>query len=98
VLRLLRQYGGFSATGTDPEILAAQRRLASAGLFVQPDSALTLAVVKKLAAAGKIPSASRVLCILSGSGLKYSAALESQNLQSHSCRLEETPDFIPSVF
>ena len=98
VLRLLRQYGGFTATGTDPEILAAQRRLGSVGLFVQPASALTLAVVKNLARDGKISAASRVACVLSGSGLKYTAALESQNLQSHSCRLEEAPDFISRVF
>ena len=98
VLRLLAKYGGFTATGTDQEILIAQRRLGLAGLFVQPDSALTLAVAKNLIRDGKINTASRVVCVLSGSGLKYTAALESQSLQSHSCRLEDVQDFIPSVF
>ena len=55
VLRMLKQCGGFAATGADPQILAAQRRLGKAGLFVQPDSALTVAVVKKLVDSGQNP-------------------------------------------
>ena len=98
VLRLLKSRGGFSATGTDAEILAAQKRLGSAGLFVQPASALTVAVVKKLALSGKIKAASRVVCVLSGSGLKYTAALERHDLKPYSCRLEEASDFISRVF
>ena len=98
VLRLLKQHGGFTATGSDEEIMAAQRRLGSAGLFVQPDSALTLAVVKKLADAGKIRSNAKVVCVLSGSGLKYTAALDMQELHAHSCRLEEAESFIPGIF
>ena len=98
LLRMLKQNGGFTVTGTDEEILAAQRRLGSAGLFVQPASALTFAAVKKLVKAGKISAGSRVVCILSGSGLKYTAALEMQKLHSHNCRLEEAAEFIPGVF
>ena len=98
VLRLLNQYNGFTATGTDEEILITQKRLGKTGLFVQPASALTVAVAAKLAKAGKIKSTSKVVCILSGSGLKYTAALEKQNLKSHSCRLEETADFIDKIF
>ena len=98
VLRLLRLYGGFTATGTDDEILAAQRRLGASGLFVQPASALTVAVVRKLVDAGKIRPNAKVVCILSGSGLKYTAALDMHELPAHNCRLEEAADFIPEVF
>ena len=98
VLRLLKQYGGFTATAGDQEILAAQRRLGASGLFVQPASALTVAIVKKLAGAGKISGNARVVCVLSGSGLKYTAALEMQELKTHSCRLEEAAGFIPGIF
>ena len=98
VLRVLKQYGGLSVTGDDPMILEAQRRLGAAGLFVQPESALTVAVVKKLADAGKIRANAKVVCVMSGSGLKYTAALEMQKLHAHTCRLEEAADFIHSVF
>ena len=98
VLRMLKQHGGFSATAGDEEILAAQRRLGASGLFVQPASALTVALAKKLAGAGKIGSKAKVVCILSGSGLKYTAALEMQKLKTHNCRLEEAAAFIPGVF
>ena len=98
VLRLLKKYEGFSATAGDDEILAAQRTLGSSGLFVQPASALTLAVAKKLARAGRIKPGAKVVCVLSGSGLKYTAVLEMQKLETHSCRLEEAAGFIPGVF
>ena len=98
VLRLLKQHGGFSAVCSDTEILEAQRRLGSAGLFVQPASALTFALVKKLVREGKIHASAKVVCVLSGSGLKYTAALEMQKLVSHSCDLEEAEEFIGTVF
>jgi len=98
VLRMLRMHRGMAVTCTDEEILASQKRLGASGLFVQPASALTYAVAKKLAKAGKIGPSSRVVCILSGSGLKYTAALEMQGLHAHNCRLEEAAEFIPSVF
>jgi threonine synthase len=98
VLRLLRQYGGLAATGTDEEILASQRVLGAAGFFVQPASALTFAVVKNLVRLGKISPGSRVVCVLSGSGLKYAAALEAQGLKTYNCRLEEAENFIKDVF
>jgi threonine synthase len=98
VLRILKQQGGFTVIATDEEILAAQKRLGSAGLFVQPASALTVAAAKKLVDGGKISAASRVACVLSGSGLKYTAALESQNLKAHNCRLEEAEKFVSGVF
>ena len=94
VLRMLKQYGGCTATGSDEEILEAQRRLGSSGLFVQPASALTVAVAKKLAKVGKIKPDAKVVCVLSGSGLKYTAALEMQKLHSHECRLEDAEKFI----
>ena len=97
-LRMLRKNGGFGVTATDAEILAMQKRLSETGLFAQPASALTVAVAEKLAASGRISADARVACVLSGSGLKYTAALEMHNLSALSCKLEDIAEFIPTVF
>jgi threonine synthase len=56
---------------TDDEILAAQHFLASKeGIFCEPASAASVAGVRKLAALGRIASSLRVVCVLTGSGLK----------------------------
>ncbi|MCL2007796.1 MAG: threonine synthase [Treponema sp.] len=98
VLRILREYGGLAVTESDESMLASQKRLAERGLFVQPESALTLAVLKKLVAKGQIKAGSKVVCVLSGGGLKFTAALGMQQLKAHSCRLEEAVEFISEVF
>ena len=98
VLRMLKDNGGFTVTASDDEMLAAQSRLGSRGLFVQPESALTLAALKKLSAAGKIKADAKVVCVLSGSGLKYTAALDMHALKTHTCRLEDAEGFVRGVF
>lgn len=56
---------------TDDEILSAYRSLAQReGLFVEPASAAGLAGVKKLAARGYFKKGDKVVCILTGNGLK----------------------------
>ena len=56
---------------TDEEILAAQRFLASKeGIFCEPASAASVAGVRKLAAAGRLTAGQRLVCVLTGSGLK----------------------------
>jgi len=55
---------------TDREILAAYRRVAHEGLFAEPASAASVAGLLKVAAEGKIPRGSTVVCILTGHGLK----------------------------
>jgi threonine synthase len=61
--------GGILAV-TDREILAAYRRVAREGLFVEPASAASVAGLLHLHAAGSLPAGATVVCILTGHGLK----------------------------
>ena len=61
--------GGILAV-TDREILAAYRRVAHEGLFVEPASAASVAGLLHLAAEGVIPRGATVVCVLTGHGLK----------------------------
>lgn len=56
---------------TDEEILAAYQKVArSEGLFVEPASAAAIAGVIKLAERRFFPPGARVVCIMTGHGLK----------------------------
>lgn len=94
VLRMLNENGGMAVSVTDDEIIEAQRLMAESGLFGQPASAVPLATVIKLRGIGKLVSDDRVVCILTGSGLKYTAAFERHCLTSESCKLEDLSGFI----
>jgi len=62
--------GLFSAV-TDDEILAAYRLLASReGVFVEPASASSVAGLLATAADGRLPAGSKVVCTVTGHGLK----------------------------
>jgi threonine synthase len=55
---------------TDREILAAYRRVAHEGLFVEPASAASVAGLLTLAEAGELEPGSTIVCVLTGHGLK----------------------------
>lgn len=62
---------GWFAACSDEEILAAQKLLAEKeGVFCEPASAASLAGAMRNILAGKIPSGSKVVCTLTGHGLK----------------------------
>jgi threonine synthase len=61
---------GAIEAGTDRQILAAYRRVAREGLFVEPASAASVAGMLQLHAEGRLPAGSTVVCILTGHGLK----------------------------
>lgn len=66
---------GEAVSVSDKEILEAQYSLAKEeGLFVEPSSATSLAVLKKLLAQGKYKN-NRVVCVLTGDGLKDTAPI-----------------------
>ncbi len=66
-----RESGGWFDEFSDEEILAAQKLLAEReGIFCEPASAVSLAGAMKDIRAGKIPEGSRVVCTLTGHGLK----------------------------
>ncbi|HKL09819.1 MAG TPA: pyridoxal-phosphate dependent enzyme, partial [Clostridia bacterium] len=93
-LRMLEHNGGIAVAVADGEILEAQKMMAETGLFGQPASAVPFAALRKLRRAGCISGESSAVCILTGSGLKYTAALAKHNLKSEECPLENLSDFI----
>ena len=63
--------GGLIEAVTDDEILAAYRFLAEReGVFCEPASAAGVAGILKLAGKGRLPREARIVCVLTGSGLK----------------------------
>jgi threonine synthase len=61
---------GAIAAVTDRQILAAYRRVAHEGLFVEPASAASVAGMLQLHGEGRLPAGATVVCILTGHGLK----------------------------
>ncbi|WP_309493060.1 threonine synthase [Candidatus Hecatella orcuttiae] len=71
VLKALRETGGLSETIKDQQIVEAASWIAKIeGLFVEPSSAASVAGTKKMLDEGLIDKNDRVLCMLTGSGLK----------------------------
>lgn len=94
VLRMLKWNNGLCLAVTDEEIIAAQARLAGIGLFLQPESAATLAALSKLNQEKYFRGDEKVLCVLTGSGLKYTAAFAHHELNHYACKLAELDEFL----
>jgi threonine synthase len=73
--------GGAIEMVSDGEILSAQRLLASTeGIFAEPASSASLALLAKMAHEGRVAVDARVVCVLTGTGLKDPAATEEHLL------------------
>ena len=69
--KVQKESGGWFDDCSDEEILAAQRLLTDKeGVFCEPASAASLAGALKDIASGKIPEGSKIVCTLTGHGLK----------------------------
>jgi threonine synthase len=75
MIAALRETGGGAAAIAEADIVAALRRLAGQGLFVEPTSATAAAALDQLAAAGAIGARETTVVVLSGSGLKAAATM-----------------------
>jgi threonine synthase len=63
--------GGVIDAVSDEEILNAYRLMASReGIFCEPASAASVAGLMKLAGRGELPSGKRIVCVITGTGLK----------------------------
>jgi threonine synthase len=63
--------GGFIDMVTDDEIIDAYKLVAaSEGIMCEPGSAASIAGLRKARADGRVPASARVVCILTGHGLK----------------------------
>lgn len=70
-LEAINNTNGYAIAVTDNEILAAQHRMAKEeGIFAESSAAATVAGLQKLIDQGKIEAHKKVLCILTGDGLK----------------------------
>lgn len=70
-LEAINNTNGYAIAVTDNEILAAQHRIAKEeGIFAESSAAATVAGLQKLIDQGKIEAHKKVLCILTGDGLK----------------------------
>ncbi len=82
VLKKVAEHGGMILAVSDEDMLAAQARLAAAeGVFVQPESATSLAAVLRLVREGRIGPDDAVVLVLTGQGLKALDVLESRPLE-----------------
>jgi threonine synthase len=69
--------GGAAVALDEEEIRAAGEWLArDAGIYAEPSAAAALGALEKLAAARKIKASERVVCVITGHGLKYTGKLD----------------------
>ena len=79
VLKILDECEGLAIAVSDEEILEAQKQLAvMEGLFVEPASAATVAGLKKLVEESVIDRDEKVVCVLTGLGLKDTEVVKSR--------------------
>ncbi|MBW2038038.1 MAG: threonine synthase [Deltaproteobacteria bacterium] len=89
ILRKMREYKGIFVAVSDEEILQAQRSLAGEGIFGQPAAAVPLAALQRLMDKKVITGDKKVVCIVTGSGLKDTKALEGHSFRVTSCKIDE---------
>ena len=75
VLRAVRESGGTVVAVDEAEIVEALRDLARRGLYVEPTAAAAAAGLGRLQASGAIRPGETTVLVLTGSGLKASAAI-----------------------
>lgn len=98
VLRMLKKNGGVCVGVSDEEIVRAQADLSKEGLFGQPASAVPLAAVKKLRQENYLKGHEKIVCILTGSGLKYTEAFAKHHLTAMECKIQELGHWIRDRF
>ena len=76
VLKRLKQYNGFAEESNNKEILDAILLLAKTeGIFTEPAGGVSVAVLQKMVEQGKIDSNDKVVCYVTGNGLKATEAI-----------------------
>lgn len=76
VLKRLEQYGGIAEEVSDGEIADSIMMLAQTeGIFTEPAGGVSVGVLKKLVEEGKIDKDEKVVCYVTGNGLKATEAI-----------------------
>jgi len=77
-LKTLKESKGVAVSVSDPEIFLAEQEIAKLeGLFAEPASSATIAALKKLAHQGLIDPKDKIVCLITGSGLKATDVLQA---------------------
>ncbi|HNT33541.1 MAG TPA: threonine synthase [bacterium] len=95
-LRKIREHDGLCIAVSDDAILQAQRTMAREGIFGQPAAAVPLAALRQLRKEGTVTEDATVVCVVTGCGLKYTAALREQPISTTHCTLEQLPSVLAS--
>ena len=75
MIHALKASGGESVAVSEDEIIAALKRLARLGLFVEPTSASVAAAFSKLTARGVIQARENTVMVISGTGIKTASTI-----------------------
>jgi threonine synthase len=76
ILQIVRASGGTAVAVTDEALLEGARRLArEEGILASPEAGATVAALSILKESGAIDPAERVVCTVTGGGLKYPVVL-----------------------
>ncbi|PKM10053.1 MAG: threonine synthase [Gammaproteobacteria bacterium HGW-Gammaproteobacteria-3] len=90
-----RESNGWFDSLTDEEILAAQKLLSGhEGIFCEPASAASLAGALRDIGTGKIPEGSKIVCTLTGNGLKDPDTAIEQCKNTHPVTIAATLDAV----
>ncbi len=90
-----KESGGWFDSQTDQQILAAQKMLSQyEGVFCEPASAASLAGALQDIGSGKIPEGSRIVCTLTGNGIKDPDIAISQCKDAHPVTIEANLDAV----
>ena len=90
-----KESGGWFDKFTDEQILAAQKMLSQyEGIFCEPASAASLAGALHDIAAGKIPEGSKIVCTLTGNGLKDPDTAIVQCAAAHPVTIDASLDAV----
>ncbi|MFU8788736.1 MAG: threonine synthase [Methylobacter sp.] len=90
-----KESGGWFEKFTDEQILAAQKMLSQyEGIFCEPASAASLAGALHDIALGNIPEGSKIVCTLTGNGLKDPDTAIKQCAAAHPVTIEATLDAV----
>ncbi len=90
-----KESGGWFDKFSDEEILAAQKMLSQyEGVFCEPASATSLAGALHDIKTGKIPEGSKVVCTLTGNGLKDPDSAIKQCVAAHPVTIEANLDAV----
>jgi len=90
-----KESGGWFDKFTDEQILAAQKMLSQyEGIFCEPASATSLAGALHDIGSGKIPEGSKIVCTLTGNGLKDPDTAIAQCASAHPVTIEASLDAV----